>query len=313
MRISPGMVFGLLLLLLWAPEPAYAWGPGFHISTASNVLNLVLTLPPALGILLSRHRGAFLYGNIAADLVFAKRLSRIKQFCHHWATGFKLLADAPDERSQVLAYGYLSHLAADTVAHGKYIPHQVLEGEAKVSLGHFYWELRADQAVSRATWKELKAVLAQNHETDYRMLAQHLSPALLPFPMNRLLFERINALASGRMVRQAVGGLSRASRRELPPGLLPRYQEECVDRILSILREGERSPVVREDPSGTSALMQVAVRRRELRSLRRRGLPIGHRLRENRRNFAPSQPLPAELDGIQLDDSGLAYWYGTAP
>ena len=309
MRISLGMVFGVLLLVLWAPEPAYAWGPGFHVSTADSVLNLVLTLPAGLGLLLSRYRGAFLYGNIAADLVFAKRLSRVKQFCHHWATGFRLLADAPNDRSRAVAYGYLSHLAADTVAHGKYIPHQVLEGETKVSLGHFYWELRADQSVALAAWKDLKAVLTQDHEEDYRILARHLSSALLPFPMNRLLFERINALASGKVVRRAIGGLSRASRRELPPGLLPQYQEECVDRILSVLREGERSPVVREDPSGTSALMQVAVRRRELRRLRRRGLPVGHRLRENRRNFAPSQPLPAELDGVQLDDTSLAHWY----
>lgn len=313
MRISLGMVFGVLLLVLWAPEPAYAWGPGFHVSTATSVLDLVLTLPATLGILLSRHRGAFLYGNIAADLVFAKRLSRIKQFCHHWSTGFGLLEDAPDERSRALAYGYLSHLAADTVAHGKYVPHQVFEGEFKVSLGHFYWELRADQTVPPNAWQELKAVLAQDHEADHRFMAHHLSPALLPFPMNRLLFERINALASGKVVRQALGGLSRASRRELPPALLPQYREECVDRILAVMREGERSRVVREDPAGTSALMQIAVRRRELRRLRRRGLPVEHRLRENRRNFAPGQPPPTELEGIQLDDSSLAHWYGAAP
>ena len=60
--------------------------------------------------------------------------------------------------------------------------------------------------------------------------------------------------------------------------------------ILSILNEGRRSALLKEDPNGTSALMQVRVRRREARKLKRGGLCVRHRVAETSRGLAP-RPL----------------------
>ncbi len=75
--------------------------------------------------------------------------------------------------------------------------------------------------------------------------------------------------------------------RTIPAPLMSAYRSECVDRILSILSEGTRSSLLREDPNGTSALMELRIRRRELRRLRRRGLITSRRLRETSLAFEP--------------------------
>ncbi|MCH7884399.1 MAG: zinc dependent phospholipase C family protein [Planctomycetes bacterium] len=103
-------------VLLGDADTVLAWGPGTHIALSGSILERLQLLPTAIGALLARHGIAYLYGSIAADMVFAKRLSRVKQFCHHWSTGFKLLDSASDDSGTAFAYGYLSHLAADTIA-----------------------------------------------------------------------------------------------------------------------------------------------------------------------------------------------------
>ena len=292
-RLGLGTVVLAAAIWLALSDPAGAWGPGMHVSTAGTVLTLLPALPAAVAALLRRHRSAFLYGALAADVVFAKRLSRVKQFCHHWSTGFNLWHGATNDAGRALSLGYLAHLAADTVAHGKYIPHQLAAHRGPLSLAHFYWELRAEQSVPAAIWPELNHLLRLDHRRHHAVLAEHLSRALLPYPVNRMLFGRINALAQRPELRRAVQGWATRWGGELPAQLMGGYHGEVVDRIVSVLTEMERSAVLREDPSGTGALMQAAVRQRDLRRLRRAGLPIAHQIHEARRSLAPRQGPPA--------------------
>ena len=147
-------IFIAIGMLLGEVDTVLAWGPGTHIALSGSILERLHLLPAAIGALLARHGIAYLYGSIAADMVFAKRLSRVKQFCHHWSTGFGLLDAARTDRDRSFAYGYLSHLAADTVAHGKFVPRQIVVSNYAVGLGHLYWELRADsmQISLRICW-----------------------------------------------------------------------------------------------------------------------------------------------------------------
>jgi len=283
------VVLGVLGVLCLADD-AWAWGPAMHIGLAASVMERLYVLPAAVGALLARRSIAYLYGNIAADIVFAKRWSRIKQFCHHWSTGFALLDSARDESGKAFALGYLSHLAADTVAHGKYVPRQIALSESTVGVGHFYWELRADAAQADRHWRLLERVVHCDHEHHHRLLETHIQDTFLPFELNRLLFDRMHALAARQAFRRTMSVWSQFSRTYLPPELMSGYREECLERIHSILTEGRHSPVTREDPNGTSALMEVRVRRRELRRLRRRGMPIELRLLEASRGLAP-RPL----------------------
>lgn len=291
MRFRWVFVLIVALFLLAGVPVAHAWGPATHVEFGDSILQQLGMLPAVVAGILSRHRIAFLYGNIAADVVFAKRLSRVKQFCHHWSTAFRLMEQSTSERDKSFAYGYLSHLAADTVAHGKYVPRQVVLSRCSVNFGHFYWELRADSAQSPQAWALLEEVLQADHQPHHDILQGHITDTFLSYDLNRLLFDRMNAFAVRGGFRRTVGLWSRYSRWPLSEALLGGYRAECLDRIRSVLTDGERSTVLRDDPNGTSALMQIRSRRRDVRRLRRVGAASEARVLEATRGLAPQRHI----------------------
>jgi len=282
------LVAGLVLLL--PPSDAFAWGPVTHVGIGGCVLDVASLLPAAIATVLYRHRGSYLYGCIAADIVFAKRLSKVKQFCHHWSTAFGLLEAAESDRNRAFAYGYLSHLAADTVAHGKFVPRQVLLSGTSVSFGHLFWELRADAVQADASQIELTELIAADQDDHHLALARRITDTFLPYDFNRIVFDRINALAAHKAFRGRVDRWGQSLKGRLSDKLLQAYAAESVDRTLAILTEGRRCALLREDPNGTSALMQLRVQRRDLRKMRRRGLSVARRLKETTKALAPSEP-----------------------
>ncbi|UCF34086.1 MAG: zinc dependent phospholipase C family protein [Phycisphaerales bacterium] len=296
---------GLLVMtaaaVLLVTQPALAWGPATHIGLGEAALAHLSLLPAAVGALLARHRIAFLFGNIAADIVFAKRLSRVRRFCHHWSTGFKLLHSAPSDRNKAFAYGYISHLAADTVAHGKFVPHQITQHETTVAFGHLYWELRADETAPESAWEHLEVVLEKNHASYHSLLRDYITDTLLTYNMNRMIFDGMNGLCVHRRFRRMITMLNKYSRRELPGDLIGGYRDECLDRIMSVLTEAERSPVLKDDPNGISTLMQLRVRRREQRRLERQGLCIKRRHRESTCTFAPARSRYASSPSRRIE------------
>ncbi len=260
-------VFWIVILLaaFAVVDPVFAWGPATHVGLGGTVLQNIGLLPAAIGALLSKHAIAYLYGNIAADIVFAKRLSRVRQFCHHWSTAFNVLGSAQSEHTQAFAYGYLSHLAADTVAHGKFVPRIIQFSGVSINTGHLYWELRADAMQNPQSWTQLRSILSADHDEHHHVLSPHMSDTLLSYGTNRFLFNRLNALTLNRGFRRSVSIMDRWSRWTLPSAMMSGYHSESVDRIISVLSDGDRSPVVREDPNGTLALRRLRDERRERR------------------------------------------------
>lgn len=283
------IIAGVATFVLATPGEALAWGPVFHVGIGTTLLGELSLLPAAVAAVLSRRRVAYLYGCVAADIVFAKRLSRVKQCCHHWSTAFALLDDAEDDADTAFAYGYLSHLAADTVAHNRFVPHQVTISGMAVGIGHFYWELRADGVESPARCALLESVLGQDHARHHQSLAVHIRNTLLTYDMNRALFARLNAVAVHRGFRRTVNVWNRCARRCLSPSLMEGYRAESMDRTISVLSEGKRSPLLREDPNGTSTLSRLQETRRHNRRLRRWGFPIEQRVKEAACALAPKE------------------------
>ncbi len=282
------MILAVAGLVLLNADRAWAWGPAMHVGIASSVLDNLALLPAALAAVLARNRLAYLFGNIAADVVFAKRLSKTKQFCHHWSTAFRLLEEAGGEQTRAFACGYLTHLAADTVAHGKFVPHQIVVSGCGVNFGHLYWELRADAAEAESSWRLLEDVLDDDHDPHHEVLAGLITDTFLAYPLNRLLFKSMHALTIRREFRRTIDAWSRQSRWYLSDDLMGRYRAESSDRALMVLTDGVESTLLKEDPNGTSALMQLRVRRREIRRLRRRGMPVELRLLETSLGFSPT-------------------------
>ena len=278
-RWLPMLVAAATYLLLSA-EPAAAWGLATHVKLAHDTLGQLALLPASIAGILTRYAIDYIYGNVAADVVLAKRLSRVKQFCHHWATGLALFDDAGTDRRRAFALGYLAHLAADTVAHNKYLPYQMMTTRTTVSLGHLYWELRAEQTVPDEYWYEVRRLLQQRFPEHEAGLSRRLDQAVLPFKVNNRIFYSMNRLFSNQAWRRGTHLWHRWSRWPLSPQLLADYREECVDRTMSVLTYLRNSPVLRQDPNGTSALLRLRWARRHLRQMARAGVLTGPALAE---------------------------------
>jgi hypothetical protein len=287
----------MAVVIYWVLSPAevWAWGPATHVRLAHEVLSTLSLLPAGVGGLLSRYAVDYIFGNIAADVVFAKKRSRIKQVCHQWRTGFELLREAPTDKTRAFAYGYLSHLAADTVAHNKFIPRQItVSTTMTTNFAHLYWELRADQAIEEKYWSELRRLVGRRFADHESHIATKLTETLLPFSWNIRLFHRINDVSTRRSLRTTIIIADRFSKVDLNPRLLGDYHDESIDRIHSVLEHGEDSAVLNEDPNGNAALYQTRHDRRRYRHLVRAGYPKSAILHELVLGHEPApQPRPS--------------------
>jgi len=274
-------------LVLIAGSEALAWGPATHIKLGTDLLSQTGLISAGVASLLARHRRAFLYGNVATDTVFAKKMSRVKQICHHWSTGFSLLDSARTDEGRAFAYGYLSHLAADTVAHNKFLPRQMAVAQSTVTFGHLYWEIRADSPIALSHWVRLRSVLQNEPGEAADLLRASLTDTLLSFQTNRLIFRRMNLLASLGTWRRSVEFWSRLSRHQLDAMLLKSYHDESLGRMIDVLNRGPRSAVLHFDPNGNAALDCAKAQRKYLQHTRRARLPNRHVIDEASYGHAP--------------------------
>src|SRR5512143_3317746 len=140
--LLPALAAVALLLLL--PHNAWAFGPAAHVFLGTNLLDTLSLLPTSIGDLLRAYPQSFLYGSMAADISLAKKYVPAGRHCHFWHVGEEILEAAENDRLRTVAYGYLSHLAADTIAHNFFVPRQLLLTSSTQALGHGYWEHRLD-------------------------------------------------------------------------------------------------------------------------------------------------------------------------
>jgi hypothetical protein len=130
------LAFSILCALVALASGA-GWGPGHHLEFAERVWRRRRELlPPPVAKLLGEERAAYSYGNIAADIINFKGYGGAYNHCHRWAIidDMRALADSPREEAFVL--GYLSHLAADTIAHNHFVPYHLARYARTRGLGH---------------------------------------------------------------------------------------------------------------------------------------------------------------------------------
>lgn len=284
-------IVGLFLLaaivVLLTPADAWAWGPGTHIKLASDLIKNLALLPGGVAALIASNRRFFQFGNVATDIVLAKKMSRVKQVCHRWATGFKLLENSQTDAARAFSYGYLAHLAADTIAHNKFLPRQMAVSRCTVSFGHFYWEVRADAPLREGHWKRLNKLIREDFREPERLLESHVKATMLSFQTNRAIFRQVNRLASEKAWQRSVRLWARLSRHDLDHQLLGSYHAECMERIVDVLTRGDRSTLLHEDPNGNALLAYAKAQRRQLRQLKRAGLSDTELVREAAAGHAP--------------------------
>ncbi len=258
--------------LLALPGDAFAWGPATHLDVGLSLLNMSGAVFEPVRLIIERFPQDFLYGNIGADIVVGKNLVEELKHCHNWKVGFKLLRGAEADYQKSFAYGYLSHLAADTVAHNHYIPEMMIRSFSARTLRHIYWEMRFDSLAERKTWLLAEKAAKEAHPEDDRLLDSIIEDAPLSFRTNKTIFSGILTLHRIERWRRMLKILSSSSRWSLNKDDRERFLKSSVESALSLLNHQTRAACIKKDPIGRRALSAAKSLRKSIKSSKRRGM-----------------------------------------
>jgi len=255
-----------LATLIVAPGVAHAWTPGTHVFLGEAVIRSLAALPPAIGALLSEFPFDFLYGSIAADTSIAKKYAPVGRHCHSWNVGFEILHRAGDERLRAFGLGYLAHLAADSVAHNYFVPHQLAVTSSTSALGHSYWESRFETHLGSEYARRARDLILIDHSPSDQLLDRVLSPTIFSTPTNRRIFRGMVIVADNESWQRIFQLMKEKSRWDLAEPDVARYLARSYDYIIDLLNRMDSAEPFRLDPAGDAALrLAKRVRRRVLR------------------------------------------------
>ena len=253
------VIVGAVFLVL--PDSAHAWTPGTHIFLGQSVLNAATALPAGVGDLIRAFPFDFLYGNIAADHSFAKKYAPVNRHCHAWHVGQEVHDLARSDALRAFGFGYLSHLAADTIAHNYFVPRQLVLTSSTTSLGHSYWESRAETHLDHDYAHEARDIILLDHSNADAHLDAIISPTLFSVRTNRALFRGMVHLTRSRAWRTGMMAQRDVSRWDLSDLVVERHLALAFEFIMEMLA-GKDGRAQGLDPNGATALRRAKAMRR---------------------------------------------------
>lgn len=271
----------ILFVYLLFPKDTWAWGPGTHIHYAIHALENVTLLAPAIAQLLKNHRKVFLYGTIAADIIFGKKFAGELYHCHHWDVAMPLLKHAKTDRQKAFIYGYLSHLSVDTVAHNYYVPYKIIYSYQTLTLRHTYWEMRFDEKMSPQVWDALKEVAEEDFQDLDDFLDSNLKRAIFSFKTNKKIFNSLMLISRMKRWRQASSLLAQRSTYPLHQNEIDHFKTLAEEVLIEFLQNPEKARVLRADPSGNLKLRYAKDMVKNLRQHTRKGELTHYRVQKH--------------------------------
>jgi hypothetical protein len=252
------------LLFLSLPADCWAWGIGFHLQIGSRVLEQIAVVAPHLQSLLTNYPQDYLYGCISADITLGKKFTHYLQHCHSWRVARKLLDAAGSEAQRACAYGYLSHLAMDTVAHSYFVPYKLVRTFDTVMLKHTYWEMRLEADVDPQVWSLARTIGRRDFSDNDVMLRSVISDTIFSFGTNKRIFNSLLLLNRLQHWQKMIRSLGNNSRWTVPVEHRNEYFAMAQEVTESILSEMEESRYWRADPAGERALSAAKLIRKNL-------------------------------------------------
>lgn len=286
------IVAALLLLIGW-PTDAWAWTPGTHVFLGDAVLRNLHLVPSGIADLLATYPADFLYGSIAADTSIAKKYAEVGRHCHSWHVGMEIHDEADPPALRSFALGYLSHLAADVVAHNFFVPRQLAVTSSTSALGHSYWESRIDTHLGDPWPRRARELLRLDHSPADQHLDRILSPTLFGTPTNRRIFRGMVYVTDTESWQRVFQLVSENSRWDLSDADVGRYLSRSFDYVVDLLNRWDTSEPYGFDPSGDKPLREAKQVRRQAR---REGGDMRVALEADRMFGMPSTPLRHAAD-----------------
>jgi Zinc dependent phospholipase C len=221
------LVAGFILI----PSFAFAWGPLTHMYLGNELLSFSPLIPAGILALLRKHKQDFLYGNLMADMILGKKYLPDDKSSHSWDVGLKLLDQAKTWPERSFAYGYLSHLAADSVAH------EALTDE-KGNMGHTWVEMKADSLIDKIYWFQTVLISKKVRKRSDLLLEHSLDRYMFSFKTNKRLYRSMVFLSFLNKKRKT--GVDR--------DLISELHDESIARMLDLLQHGTESLVLHKNP-----------------------------------------------------------------
>jgi len=283
--------------VVFFPAVAHAWTPGTHVYLGESVLANLHQFTGAVADLLRAFPYDFLYGNIAADTSLAKKYAPVGRHCHAWHVGQEIFDLAHTDPLRAFGLGYLSHLAADAVAHNFFVPRQLVLTSSTTALGHSYWESRFETHLGPAYATTAKELILQDHAASDTHLDTIISPTLFSVGTSRRLFRGMVHLTESESWRWAFQMILENTRWDLPDEDVERHMAVAFEYVMEML--GEKDAAARRlDPAGDQALKLAKRMRREA-------------LHEGGRED-PERMLETAEQHFGLPTPPLAYWRQSA-
>ncbi len=266
-------VFLLLvsLGLVATPTSAFAWGVGVHLQVGMYALDNLALFSRQLQNILAACPYDFLYGCISADITLGKKYTHYLKHCHSWRMAKQILAAAKNDNQVACAWGYLSHLAADTIAHSYFVPVKMIRSFNTVLLKHTYWEMRYESLVDQEVWDIARTLARKDFSDNDQMMRQVLANTLFSFTTNKRLFNSILLLSRLQHWQKMLRSLAVNSRYPLGLENAEEYFDLARSASLSILSDPETSPFLQADPTGERALDAGRMLRKNLHLLWQEG------------------------------------------
>ena len=258
---------GALALILLSPDRLWAFGPATHVFLGEHLLSSLYLLPAAMADILRAYPLSFLYGSVAADISFAKKYVPAGRHSHYWHVGEEILNAAGNDRLRAAGYGYLCHLAADTIAHNYFVPRQLMLTSSTKALGHSYWEHRLDIELGEGfTGRAREVVVGYDHSEADNLFDSVLSGTIFSFETNRRIFRGMVRFQDNDRWHNVFGRVLERSRWDLRSDDVDDYLSRAFDSMVDYLLRRRASHAAARDPIGDFNLhLSKKVRRMALR------------------------------------------------
>jgi len=269
------------IFIVLLPESSYAWGPVTHVKLGLEILSNPL-IPPEIFCLINEFPYYFLYGNISADIILWKNRLEYSKHCHNWKIGFEILQNATTKPLKAFAYGYLSHLSADVIAHNFFIPIEMLLNYPYKRGKHIPWEMRYDGWVDGEAWEVLKRIPKEVDSSCDELLNSILYRKFFSFKTNKRIF--VTFLMLQRLNRWRFTKKNQSIDE-------PWYYSISLSAMFSILSKGVDSPFTKIDPTGRRVMKKAERLKKELKGVKRELREVKRKkIIENILSYQP--PLP---------------------